>query len=371
MRDTTRRYVAILRSLTQLYQPTPQGHQRQRLLTMALLISGVIGGQHCQLPQVIRHTPGRKANDGSTEQRFRRWLQNPYVTHQCWMLPVAQALLTQLSSQPLHLVIDGSVVGRGCIALMVSVVYRKRALPLVWLVVRGNKGHLSDELHCALLAELKPLVPAGAKVVVLGDGEFDGVAFLRALEQCGWQYVCRTASTSHIYAGERVFQAQVLCGPRGSIQAMSDVALTSERYGPLSVVAVWGDAYDAPIYLVTNLSDLEAVVTTYRKRAQIETFFADQKSRGFQVHRSHLEKPERLTRLLLVLALAYLWLVYLGTLAFSHSAYVRMLGRQRCDLSLFRLGARLLDYCLRHALPIPPASFVRLPPSLANTFSVR
>jgi hypothetical protein len=42
----------------------------------------------------------------------------------------------------LVLAIDGSDIGRGCVTLMVSVIYQRRALPLVWVVVKGKKGHL-------------------------------------------------------------------------------------------------------------------------------------------------------------------------------------------------------------------------------------
>jgi hypothetical protein len=75
------------------------------------------------------------------------------------------------------LLLDGMPVGRGCIALLISVAYRKRALPLAWLVVEGSKGHLSDDVHLQLLHQLLPLVPRHAQVVLLGDGEFDSVLF--------------------------------------------------------------------------------------------------------------------------------------------------------------------------------------------------
>jgi hypothetical protein len=42
---------------------------------------------------------------------------------------------------------DGSVVGRGCVALMMHVVYKGRALPLAWLVRQGTKGHFPEAWH--------------------------------------------------------------------------------------------------------------------------------------------------------------------------------------------------------------------------------
>lgn len=48
---------------------------------------------------------------------------------------------------------------------------------------------------------------------------------------------------------------------------------------------------------------------------QIETFFFDQKSRGFTIDKSHLSDPERLSPLLMVSCLVYLWIVCLGVCA--------------------------------------------------------
>ena len=96
----------------------------------------------------------------------------------------------------------------------------------------------------------------------------------------------------------------------------------------------------------------------------IETFFSDQKSRGFHLHKSHLRDPKRLARLLIAACLAYLWLVYLGVCALRDDWLKRLHRQDRCDLSLFRLGLRLLARCLKDAIPIPSGFLVpAIPPS--------
>ena len=50
---------------------------------------------------------------------------------------------------------------------------------------------------------LSTLIPEGAQVVLLGDGEFDGTALQDTLSALGWSYVCRTAmSTTAAWKGE-------------------------------------------------------------------------------------------------------------------------------------------------------------------------
>ena len=358
MSDTYRRYAAIKQNLMQFYQPQPVGHRERHLNTLVALICGLVGGQQAHLSTIADHAPAGGADQESVITRFRRWLNHDAHTVDGWFLPVAQALLAHLAAQPLLLAIDGSVVGRGCVALMVSVVYGGRALPLAWVVVRGRKGHFPQDTHCALLAQLAPLIPPTAEVTLLGDGEFDGIEVQAALRRLHWHYVCRTTPTIGMSVYGRRYHIGDLAPARGELLAVRPAWMTAQHYGPVSLLAIWEAAYDAPIYLVTNMLDLDAALAAYRKRAHIETFFSDQKSRGFQLDRSHLSDPARLARLLIASCLAYLWLVYLGVCALRDGWLKRLHRQDRCDLSLFRLGVRLLARCLKDALAIPDGLLV-------------
>ena len=87
-------------------------------------------------------------------------------------------------------------------ALMLNLVYKGRALPLGWLIVKAKKGHLAVEYHLQLLRQIKPLIPPQAQVVLVADGEFDGTAFLSGLQSYQWHYVCRTAKNSCDYGSK-------------------------------------------------------------------------------------------------------------------------------------------------------------------------
>jgi Transposase DDE domain len=128
-------------------------------------------------------------------------------------------------------------------------------------------------------------------------------------------------------------------------------------------LAVWEAEQEAPLYLVSNLATAEQAIVWYRKRFRIETFFSDQKSRGFQLHKSHLSSPARMSRLLMAACLAYLWMVYLGSVA-EQEGWIPLLQRtNRCDLSLFQLGLSLLAHCLNEDLPFPVAFHLAFAPS--------
>jgi hypothetical protein len=355
----------------QFYQPPPQGHREKHLNTLVALICGLAGGKHAHLPTIADHAPSFGAKQESLIKRFQRFLQHDRHTLDGWFLPVAQQVLNTLANGPIQLVMDGSVVGRGCLALMLSVVYQGRALPLWWVVVSAPKGHFRQDTHRALLAQVQQIMPKDATVIFLGDGEFDGVELQADLRRIGWLYVCRTASTILISAYGVTFHVGDLGPPRGELLAVSPAWMTAEHYGPISILALWEQQYQQPIYLVTNISDLDEAVAQYKKRPHIETFFSDQKSRGFHIQKSHLSDPARVGRLLIASCLAYLWIVYLGVCA-TGANWMKQLHRQdRCDLSLFRLGLHLLARALKDDIPIPEGFLVpaMLPSSLIRTFN--
>jgi hypothetical protein len=171
------------------------------LITLAALISGIVGSKSTQLPHIAAQVPNRTKPD-SRVKRFARWFDNAHILEEGYVLPYAAVLLRHLALQTLVLVMDGSSVGRGCTALMIHVIYKGRALPLAWRVRQAPQGHFPADRHIALVELLSGLIPAGAQVVLLGDGEFDGTRLQQTLQPAGWSYACRTA-TSTVATWER------------------------------------------------------------------------------------------------------------------------------------------------------------------------
>jgi|SRR5215813_7680396 len=228
---------------------------------------------------------------------------------------------------------DGSVIGRSCVARRLHVLDKGRALPLAWRVRQSPQGHGPEALHLAIVEWMSPVIPAGAKVVFLGDGEFDGPALQAKLREVGWSYGCRTAMhTTATWEGE-AFRLDVLgaCIQPGRLIALHEVYVTREADGPILVLWCWAKGYQEPLYLVSNLTTAAEACRWYQKRFRIETFFADQKSRGFQMHQSHISAPQRLSRLLIAACLAYIWMVYLGALCATEGLRERIHRRKRGD----------------------------------------
>src|SRR5262249_1060595 len=187
----------------------PTGTVARHLTTLAALISGIVGSKSTQLPSVATKIPdGTKPE--SRVKRLTRWLDNARILEEVYFLPYAESLLAHLALETLVIVMDSSIVGRGCLALMLHVVYKGRALPLAWRVRHSPKGHCPEELHIAMVELMSAVIPEGAPVVFLGDGECDGTALQDTLSELGWSYVCRTAmSTTATWEGA-TFRLDVL-----------------------------------------------------------------------------------------------------------------------------------------------------------------
>lgn len=281
------------------------------MTTLAALISGMVASKSTQLPKVASQVPDGNQPE-SRVKRFTRWVGNERISEEVSFLPSADILMEHLALQTLVLVIDGSVVGRGCVALMIHMVSTGRALPL---------------------------------------------CLQQTLEDAGWSYVCRTGCNLTATWDGMTFRLDTLraCLKPGNLIDVPEALFTAEAYGPIRLICCWAKGHQEPLYLVTNLASAEEACRLYAKRFRIETFFRDQKSRGFQLHKSHLSDPKRLSRLFIAACLASLWIVSLGSRCLK-DGWVQMIHRtNRCDLSVFQLGMRLLDHFLNENLSIPVA----------------
>ena len=134
MSDNIKRFCAIRKALNTYYRQTPTGNRARHLTTLAAVISGIVASRRTNLTQIAPKAPDR-AKAESRIKRYSRFLQNEAITYEIYFTPFIEELIEALAQrQTLALVFDGSTLGRGCIALMASVIYKKRALPLAWIV---------------------------------------------------------------------------------------------------------------------------------------------------------------------------------------------------------------------------------------------
>jgi hypothetical protein len=314
MSDCKDIYRKVQEFVRNFYPKEITGNLARNMNTLTAMITGILVGRESQLPKIALNVP-EPIQATSVEKRIKRLLINDSIDEETFFFPFIQTLLLRLGLDELVIAIDGSLAGRGCICLMASLIYKKRALPLAFTVYKGKKGHLPVEAHIELVKKLHAMIPYEPKeVILLGDGEFDGVDLQKTLAGFGWKYVCRTSCNITISIDGEDFPIDILASalPEGCYERVRECAVTKQKYGPVTAVAWWAEGCEEPIFLVTNFVSGLKACEYYSKRFTIETFFSDQKSRGFHIDKSHLSDPVRLMRLLFGACLAYVWTIFFG-----------------------------------------------------------
>ena len=331
-------------------------HERiTRLRNMAWLITGIAESRSIHLSKIANKLPG-EATATSIVRRLSRFLDNPAVRVRRWYEPVAQNLVERVSRHQteIRLIVDGSKVGFGHQLLMVSLAYRRRALPLVWTWVKGQRGHSSSTTQLALLAYVRGLLPSDCKVLLVGDNEFGAVPLLKQLDEWGWSYVLRQ-KRSHLVQSV----PQTAWQPFGSLVSqmgqrawLGSALLTQHWAYSVNLVAYWQVGEKEPWLLATNLPALPLAVAAYRRRMWIEEMFGDFKRHGFDLESTHLRHFRRLSRLTLAVAFLYVWLVAYGSFVIKTGQRYLVDRSDRRDLSLFRIGFDMIQRRLVRALSI-------------------
>ena len=340
-------YTKILKTLKKDLRMFHQGY----VVTLAMMIAGIVMGKKAQLSVMSAEIP-HSAKDKSIEKRMRRFVKHDKVDVEITYMPFAQQILTSLATEPLVLAMDGSQVGRGCMVLMVGVIYRSRLLPIAWIVYKGKKGHTTAERHIEVLEKVLPLVPEKSEVILLGDAEYDTTEMLSWVEtKTSWHFAMHTSPSILVKNGVAWEKIKEFTVRKGRLRMIRAVDFTKSSALPANLIVWWGAEYENPIYLVSNLPNGACACWYYRRRFRIETFFSDQKSRGFHIHKSHLSSPERISRLLIAACLAYIWMVSLGLLTLSTGNHNLIDRTDRVDKSVFRLGLDWLRYVLKKGKP--------------------
>jgi hypothetical protein len=309
-----------------------------------------------------------KVKVASLTRRLSRFLDNGAIRPALVIRPVARRLLARAAQHRLTRIVDASKIGAGHQLVIVSLAYKKRALPLAWTWVPYAKGAIATETQLALFKRVHGLLPDGAQVILVGDAGFSSVSVLRQLEKWDWRYILRQKGSCRVQRADQTDWARLdrLVTAAGQSVWLAAVRFTAKWQHPTHVLAVWQIGYEHPWLLTTNLTDARAARQAYARRMWIEEMFGDCKDHGWDIESTHLRHPDRLSRLVLALALLYIWLVLWGNALIKAGCRAWVDRHDRRDLSLFRIALDTLHRCFTLACQFPIPS-----PSLVGGVSVR
>jgi hypothetical protein len=161
MEKTPRLYSELM----ELFGQPGQWRDLRHLQTLVWMVVGLIQAGCVSLPRWVPFVQGRARYAQSTQRRFARWLGNPRVEVQPLYGPLIQHALREWGKHILYLALDTSMLWNQYCLIRFSLVYRGRAVPLVWEVVAHGSSSVAHAAYEALLDAVPPLLPPGVKGV--------------------------------------------------------------------------------------------------------------------------------------------------------------------------------------------------------------
>lgn len=329
-----------------------------QLDTLALVLVGVVQSMSAQLGKIARAMP-LDTKQAAKEQRVRRLLDNPRISQAEHYQPLLRAALHGLKGQRVQVLLDRVLLNDQHNLLVLSVGFRRRSLPLAWIALsHRGKSSLADQQ--AVLEAGLSVLPEGVRISVHADSEFRSCelfAWLRE-RQCDVMLGIYGNTRIRLSPGGPLTPLDEWLSDRSTVAYLNEVYVTEAGFGPVNVLGWWVKQADGSWKVQAVMTNLVANWRTYRlgsRRMWIETVFRDWQSGGFQLDRCGIEERERVAQLLMVLAIAYVWLVSLGRWVVKRG-YRRLIDdgdSKAWKFSLFQLGVGWKERLASYTLAIP------------------
>ncbi len=201
-------------------------------------------------------------------------------------------------------------LNRFCVVVL-SVVIHNRAIPLLWQTLEHPSASVSAPVSIALLEKADRLLSGFGAITLLADRAFpcdELIAWFRGRSR--WNYVMRLRDDTEIHGTAAPLGCQVrrLHLRRGHCRGFRGVRLWADGNQTVNLVLAHptGSPVEEPWYLISNAEPSLDLVWSYAQRFCCEQLFRDQKSGVFHLASSGLREPERIDRLLLIVAIAVL-----------------------------------------------------------------
>lgn len=319
--------------------------RKSRLESFCVLVVGVLLSRTVNLSHLAGMFPTR-AEIASNYRRLQRFFEQVELDSD--QLARVVVRIARIGSGPWLLALDRTSwkFGRRDVnVLMLAIVHNGIAIPVMWDVL-DRAGNSTTAHREALLSRFCNVFGAEAIAGLIADREFVGTAWMAFLAENNIPFILRIKDAFQIrladgrccpvaslfrklaIGGRRYVRADCRLGSRGSV------------LGPPVKLAATRLASKELLVVATN-TDPRIALTNYRRRWEIETLFAASKTRGLNLEDTHITNPERIAKLIAVLAVAFIFAHATGEWSARHRPIIIKTHKRKAK-SIFRVGFDLL-----------------------------
>jgi hypothetical protein len=341
----------------------PDSLRKSQVTTLSVLVAASLSAMRLSLAGIGREMAADRG--GATKhavKRVYRFLGNERIEPVEVMPAVMSRLLRRALKwhgkhprrRPLLVSLDWTKVRRFHV-LMAAIVVEGRALPLLWESYADRvQGKSQNALEEAMLLSLKATLPPEVRVVLLADRGFGRASLLACCQRLGLDYLIRVPAKVRVRTTRWSGRLDLYPIKRGQCRGFKDSAYRQDRAVATNLIVRWkkglrGDK-DRPWYLATSLPLGGQAVNVklselYKLRFDIEELFRDAKNEhlGWSLGKTRITRADRLDRLILIAALAYVLLVAAGLWCREHLDPRRWCtNRRKRELSAFAIARVML-----------------------------
>ena len=248
----------------------------------------------------------------SKRKHIQRFLTIQELSLPLFWFPLVKIMVKKLFDFPSELVlILDRTQWQNTNILMISLSWKKRALPIHWKILT-HKGASNLTEQTAVIRPVLRLLK-GQKIILTADREFHSIFlshWLKKYQKQDVYFVLRQKKSTMIKRGKKYCQLSELKVNVGEAKLLLNQKITKilkvgtynllvykkQKYRQKSVVEKW--------YLITNLSSTGKIKKIYSQRMGIEAMFKDYKTGGYNLESAKANET-RLNNLILLIAISY------------------------------------------------------------------
>lgn len=288
---------------------------KRHLQTFVWIVLGLIESGVINLTQWVPFIQSRATFAQSTVRRFSRFLGNRRIRVSHLYGKLIKNALNNWGENKLYVALDTSMLWNRFCIIRFSVVYRGRAVPLLWLVLKHKSSSVKFNKYRPLLARVANLMPENCKIVLLADRGFMCIDLMKYIKKLpNWHFRIRGKKSLNTYRlGKRgSFCKQKICANYGSARFYHNIYIGNECFGELHIAFARLKGCREYWYIISDEPVNEQTFDEYGLRFAIEENFLDDKSNGFQLESSLIRSTTALNKICFALAVATLFLTIQG-----------------------------------------------------------
>jgi len=139
----------------------------RHLHTLTWMIVALIQSKTVSLPTWAPFVKSRAVFAQSVVRRFTHWLRNDRIHVRTLWAPIIRFALKSWEHHTLYLALDTTLLWEQFCQIRLSVIYRGRAIPLVWKTLKQKSSGVAFETYKEMLDAATDLLPPTAEIVLL------------------------------------------------------------------------------------------------------------------------------------------------------------------------------------------------------------